>query len=128
MAKSFLVRTLRYSQGEGAQSDPSVVERAHEVREARAFIAKPVLLRHLHVVEDQLACIGRSPPELVLLLARAKTAQRWQRCLMSDADCLRLLHINGVLGQDEGRDPVLSLRRIGGCRDDEDFADASVGD
>ena len=71
-----LERALGDAERQRGDADATVVERPHEIDEARAFLAEPVLGRDLDVFHDQLAGVRRAPSELVLLLAGAEAGHR----------------------------------------------------
>jgi hypothetical protein len=102
-----LERALRQAEGEGADTDPAGVEGLHEVDEALPFFTQPVLGRDLHVLEDELARVGRAPAHLVFLLRRPDAAhERLELRRVADAHAVGLLPIGGLLGHDEAGDPL----------------------
>ena len=74
------------------------------------------------------ARVRRAPAELVFLLAGAESGHRNERRLVTDADLRGLVEIRRLFRDDERADAARAGRGIGHRGDDEDLADAAVGD
>src|SRR5690606_19075344 len=118
---------LGEAERERADADPPGIQRLHEVDEALAFTAQPVLLRHQCILENELARVGCAPAHLVLLLAGADTGdERLQLGSVADADALRHLTIGRRLRHDEARDAARALAPVRDGGHDENFTDPRV--
>jgi hypothetical protein len=93
------------------------------------LVAEAVLGGDLHVLEDQLAGVGRAPAHLVFLLGGPHTPhERLELGGVAHADPVGLVAVRGFLGDDEAGDPPRALFPVRDGGDDEDLAHAGVGD